>query len=133
MTGLQERLRQVLGVDPGLEWAYLFGSAARGGRFRDVDIAIMPRDGAYARLLDLGDLTARLEGACGFKVDVVDLRSATLSLAGPLLRECVVLLDRDPNRRHAWEAETTIRWLDFRPAWERFQALRAEALRCRVG
>jgi len=126
---LRQTLRSVLAADDGIAWAYLFGSAARGGTFRDVDVAIMPCDGAYGRLVDLGMLAARLEKACGKKVDLVDVRDAALTLLGPLLCERVVLLDADRERRGAWEAEIARRWLDFRPAWERFQEIRAETLR----
>lgn len=129
---LRQTLTDVLAADDRIAWAYLFGSAARGGAFRDLDVAIMPREGAYDRLLDLGMLVARLEEACGYKVDLVDVRDATLTLLGPLLCERVVLLDRDPQRRSVWEIDTTRRWLDFRPAWERFQEVRAEALRRRL-
>ena len=63
---LRETLTSVLAADDGLAWACLFGSAARGGPCRDVDIAILPRAGAYGSLLDIGTLVARLEEACGW-------------------------------------------------------------------
>jgi hypothetical protein len=63
---------------------------------------------------------------------VVDLRSAPLSLSGPILQDRIVLVDRDPPRRHGWEAGTTLRWLDFRPALEEFSALRRQKLRARL-
>jgi predicted nucleotidyltransferase len=129
---LRETLAAVLAADDGIAWAYLFGSAARGGAFRDVDVAIMPRPDAYGGLVDLGALVARLEEACRGKVDLVDLRSATLPFSGPMLRERVVLLDRAPDDRHFWEAETTLRWLDFRSTWEAFQRTREEAIRRRL-
>ena len=129
---LRRTLTSELAADDGIAWAYLFGSASRGDTFRDVDVAIMPRAGAFQGLVDLGALVARLEDACGCKVDVVDLRSAALSLAGPMLRERIVLLDRAPDDRHVWEAETTLHWLDFKPTWESFQRTREAALRRRL-
>lgn len=129
---VRERLRAALSSDDDVAWAYLLGSAVRGGPYRDLDVAIMPREGAYPRLLDLGALVARLEYACGIKVDVVDLRAASLAFSGPMLRERVVLVDRRPQDRHEWEATTAVRWIDFRPTWERFQEVRREALRRRL-
>jgi hypothetical protein len=38
---------------------------------------------------------------------------------------------RDPDARHAWEASTTSRWLDFEPSYREFLAARERAARLR--
>lgn len=125
-----DSLRERLAREQGLRWAYLFGSAARGEQHRDVDVAVMPM-AAVAEggpgLVELGLLAGDLEALTGTRVDLVDLGAAPLPLAGPMLRERVVLLDRDPTARHIWEADTTSRWLDFEPAYERYAAVRRAA------
>lgn len=122
-----DALRERLAREQGMRWAYLFGSAARGEEHRDLDIAVMPVAGADEGGPDLatfGRIAGDLEALTGTSVD---LGSAPLPLTGPMIRERIVLLDRDPAARHAWEAETTSRWLDFRPAYERYSALRRAA------
>jgi predicted nucleotidyltransferase len=47
---LEQALRDVLAREPRVQWAYLFGSAARGERHRDVDVAVMKRPGDRLRL-----------------------------------------------------------------------------------
>lgn len=129
---IQASVQPLLERQADLRWAYLFGSCARGADGRDVDLAVMPRDSAYASGVAWGSLIADLEAAVGAKVDLVDLRSASLPLAGTLLTERVVLLDRERDARHAWEADTTSRWLDFKPAYERAALVRLEAMRARL-
>ncbi|MFN6144775.1 MAG: nucleotidyltransferase family protein [Planctomycetota bacterium] len=122
-------VRRVLAEEPEARWAYVFGSTVRGGRYRDVDVAVMPT--AKATLAGIGGWVARLETAVGCKVDLVDLTNAELPFVGPMLRERAVVVDRDPAARHAWEASTTSRWLDFEPSYREFLAVRERAARLR--
>lgn len=130
---LVSRLGTLLAGETELEWAYLFGSSARGERYRDVDVAVMPAKGRWTSLLAQGALVARLEETLGMRVDVVDLRDAPPLFCGPLLRERIVLLDRAPAARADWEAETAIRAIDYRQAFERAEAIRYQAMRHRPG
>lgn len=119
--------------EAGLRWAYLFGSCARGPAGRDVDIAVMPSEGTFPTAVDWGQLIARLEDVAGSKVDLVDLRVAPLPLVGSILSEHRrVLVDRERDARHAWEADTMVRWIDFKPAYERYQRVRREAMEQRL-
>ena len=134
------RTEQVIaGVEPalaaerGVRWAYLFGSCARDAAGRDVDIALMPAAGAFPSAVDWGQLIARLEGVVGTKVDLVDLRAAPLSLLGAILGDRRrVLVDRERDARHEWEAHAMLRWIDFKPAYERYQRVRQEAMQERL-
>ena len=121
--------RRVLAEEPNVRWAYAFGSTVRGGPFRDVDVAVMPTPDVP--LAELGAWVAALEQAVGCKVDLVDLTTAELPFVGPMLRERRVLVDREPAARHAWEASTTSRWLDFEPSYREFLAVRERAARLR--
>ena len=38
---IERRLIEVLEANPGVRFAYLFGSAARGEPFRDLDVGVM--------------------------------------------------------------------------------------------
>lgn len=53
-----------------------------------------------------------------------------LSMRSPL-PERIVIVDRDPDARHAWEASTTSRWLDFEVSYREFLAVRKRPARLR--
>jgi uncharacterized protein len=129
---LEQGLREALDGDPSVRWAYLFGSAARGQSFNDLDVAIMLADGARGAV-PLGRVAARIEAAGkGARVDVVDLGSAAPALAGRIVREGRLLADREPEARRRWEIEANSRALDIEPWLAEFARLRNEALRRRA-
>lgn len=123
---------RVLQGEAHLRWAYVFGSVARGQRYRDVDVAVMPSTSMPSSAVLWGQLIGKLEAAVGTKVDLVDLTHAEMSMVGPMLRERRVVLDAVPDLRRTWEAEVTSRWLDFEPCYEEFLRRRSEAMRQRV-
>ncbi|MFO1076706.1 MAG: nucleotidyltransferase domain-containing protein [Planctomycetota bacterium] len=124
--------RAVLAAEPHLLWACVFGSVARGEAGRDLDIAVMPSPTMPAGAVAWGQLIARLEAATGVKVDLVDLRHAPLPLLGPLLVDRIVVVDRDPLARHRFEADSTSRWLDFKPSYQEAQRIRLLAMQRRL-
>lgn len=127
-----EAARRLLGAESHIRWAYVFGSVARGTSYRDVDVAIMPADSMPAGAVAWGSIVARLEAELGVKVDVIDLRHAELPFVGPMLAERVVVVDRERQARCTWEAETTSRWLDFRPSYDEFLRVRSLAMQERL-
>ena len=124
-----ETVRQTVADHDWVRWCYVFGSVARGGSFRDVDVAVMPTTGATA--LSLGALVARLEQQVGCKVDLVDLTSTDLPFVGPMLRERIVVLDREPDARRDWEVDMTSRWIDFEPSYREYLDRRERAAQLR--
>jgi predicted nucleotidyltransferase len=97
-------------------FAYLFGSAARRRMtpLSDVDVAVFlddPGNAADVRL-DILDALSRHLGTD--RVDVVVLNTAPTALAGRILLDRVVLLDRQPARRHRFESLTLREFHDFR-------------------
>jgi predicted nucleotidyltransferase len=131
LAPLEQRLRELLAGEPVVRWAYLFGSAARGEAFGDLDVAVMLAAGARGAV-PLGRIAARIEqAAAGLHVDVVDLASAAPALAGRIVREGRALVDREPEARRSWELEANQRALDIEPWLAEFERLRNEALRQR--
>jgi predicted nucleotidyltransferase len=59
---LERRLRNVLAPESTVRWAYLFGSAARGNAFRDLDVAVMLASHARGAVA-LGRIASRAEEA----------------------------------------------------------------------
>lgn len=125
-------VQQALAAEPDLRWAYVFGSVARRQPWRDVDIAVMPAASMPAGAVALGGLIARLEAALGCKVDLVDLTHENLPFVGPMLRERVVVLDRDTAARRAFEISVTSRWIDMEPVLARAAKVRELAMQRRL-
>lgn len=101
---------------PDVVFAYLFGSLGSGrpGPLSDVDVAVYIEEGAdlgSRRLEIIGALTRHLGTD---EVDVVVLNSAPIALAGRVLSQRRVILDRRPFVRHRYESLATREFLDFR-------------------
>lgn len=101
----------------GLVAAYLFGSHARGEARTgsDVDIAVWLHD-APATLDDLQlDLAADLERVLGVPVDVVILNGAPSDLVHRVLRDGVLLVERDRSARVRLEVRARNDYFDLLP------------------
>ena len=92
---LRERLEPVLRAAPGVKLALLFGSLARGqeNAASDLDVAVLD-DGTP---VDVPALAAQLSLAGGREVDVALLRDPGLPLLRELLRDSVVVYEREPG------------------------------------
>lgn len=101
---------------PGVQFVYLFGSAATGTlRPRsDIDLAVhvAPGEDVHAVRLAVARVAARQLGTDA--VDVVLLNTAPVSVAGRVLLTRQVLLDRNPHARHRYESSTARLFQDFR-------------------
>lgn len=105
--------------------AWLFGSVARGeARSRsDVDVAVLldaPPRTLSALPLDLED---RLERALGRPVQVVVVNEAPVDLVHRVLRDGVLLLDRNPARRVRFEVRKRNEYFDLLPHLRRYRLL----------
>jgi uncharacterized protein len=108
-------LKQALAGDQRIVFAYVFGGVARGrvSPLSDVDVAFY-LDGdpdSPEALLDLVGVVSDVFESDA--VDVVILNSAPLSLAGRIQESAIVLVDRDPHRRHVYESLTRRMFWDF--------------------
>ncbi len=96
--------------------AYLFGSVARGAaRARsDVDVAVLYAAPPPATLegLPLG-LEARIEKLVGRPAQVIVLNTAPAGLVHRVLRDGVLLLDRDPSARIRFEVRARNEFFDL--------------------
>jgi predicted nucleotidyltransferase len=115
MAKLIQKATEILQGHETVLFAYLFGSRAAGTatQLSDIDIAVYLRHGvdpSEAKLNLLGDLMDQLQTDA---VDLVVLNSAPLSLAGRVLANRIVLLDRDPHLRHSYESVILREFFDF--------------------
>jgi predicted nucleotidyltransferase len=109
----------------GVVAAYLFGSVARGTSRRgsDVDIAILCSGSPPTSLADLPlDLEADLERLLGAPVQVVVLNRAPVDLIHRVLRDGVLLVDRDPSIRILFEVRARNEFFDLQPVLARYRA-----------
>jgi predicted nucleotidyltransferase len=114
----------------GLVAAYLFGSAARGtaGPRSDVDVAVLYGRTPPATLEGLPlDLEGRLERLLGCPAQVVVLNRAPVGLVHRVLRDGVLLLDRDPRTRTRFEVRARNEFFDLQPILARYRGSPAPA------
>jgi len=125
-TALIETLRHALArADGSLVCAYLFGSRARGNARMDsdVDVAVLfepppPRTLAGMRL----DVAALIEECVRRPVDLVVLNYAAPDLVHRVLRDGVILLDRDRKARIRLEVKLRNEYFDMQPIRARYRA-----------
>lgn len=108
-------VREYLNKHPKMIFAYLFGGLARGrvSLLSDVDIAIYTADGANIvqdKLEILGKLNELLKTD---EVDLVVLNTAPLPLAARIIKNKIILVDKMPFTRHAFESLTLREYFDF--------------------
>jgi predicted nucleotidyltransferase len=114
----------------GLVAGYLFGSAARGtaGPRSDVDVAVLYERTPPATLEGLPlDLEGRLERLLGCPAQVVVLNTAPVGLVHRVLRDGVLLLDRDPRARIRFEVRARNEFFDLQPILARYRGWPAPA------
>jgi predicted nucleotidyltransferase len=110
----------------GLICAYLFGSRARGTQSpdSDVDIALLferdPPRTLEGLQLDLAD---ELTGALARSVDLVVLNRAPPDLIHRVLRDGILLLDRDPGARIRFEVRARNDYFDLLPHLRRYRRI----------
>ena len=109
-------LGQALERCPSVVFAYLFGGAAAGRLtpLSDVDVAVYldeAADPVEGRLAAIRAVTSHLATD---EVDLVVLNTAPTALAGRVLTNRRVILDRDPFLRHRFESLALREFFDFR-------------------
>lgn len=117
-TDQARRLAERLEREPDVLVAYLFGSQARAaaGPLSDVDVAVLLDQPRAGRVGELVDAVADVTGS--ERADVVVLNHAPVSLAYRVLRDGVLLVERDRAARVRHWVRTVDRYLDMVPARE---------------
>jgi hypothetical protein len=91
-------------ADPQIIFAYLFGGLVRErpSPLSDVDLAIYLSD---VKKLDYLELFGDVANTLGTdEIDLVVLNTAPISLAGRILQNRKILVDKDPFLRHKYES-----------------------------
>jgi predicted nucleotidyltransferase len=118
-------LREILAAAPAnVLAAYLFGSVARGtaGPRSDVDVAVLYAAAPPATIEGLPlDLERRIERSVQRPAQVVVLNTAPVGLVHRVLRDGVLLLDRDPSARLRFEVRARNEFFDLQPVVARYR------------
>lgn len=117
---------QSLRDDPRVLFAYHFGGLAEGEQkpLSDVDLAVflVGAEGLAEVKLDLFERLSELLGTD--EIDLVLLNTAPVSLAGRILRNKRVIVDKEPFRRHRYESVTLREFFDFSKKEETYFSVR---------
>ncbi len=123
-------MRTVLAGRGDVVAAYLFGSVARGTATptSDVDVAILLAADPPSTIdgLQLG-LEGELERGLGLPVQLVVLNRAPCDLVHRVLRDGVLLVDRDPGARIRFEVDARNRYFDLQPFLRRYRRFSVDA------
>ncbi len=119
-------LRERLATEPDLMSAWLFGSVARGTdrTSSDVDVAVLSASGSVP-FERVSDLSAELGIDLGRDVQIVDLHDAPPDLVHRVLRDGVLLLDRDRAKRIGFEVRVRNLYFDLSRVWLEYRRVQA--------
>lgn len=100
---------------------YIFGSFVGQDGFGDVDVGILLSTDEPAQPLAYElNIENLLEKEIGFPVDVRILNGAPLSFKQNVIRNGLLIVDNDPNRRAAFEGNVRKQYFDFSRFRERY-------------
>ena len=119
------KLKSTLDAHPDVIVAYLFGSAARGElrASSDVDVAVLVSADPAGRTLSSLRLSLQsdLHEAAHRPVDLVILNQASPDLIHRVLRDGVLLVERDRSARIRFEVSARNEYFDVLPFLNRYR------------
>lgn len=108
----------------GASAVYLFGSVARGAATEasDVDVAVLFDQAPEPALSGAGlTLEGEIERHLGRRVDLVNLNRAPADLVHRVLRDGVIVFERDRARRLRFEVDKRNEFFDLEPVRQRYR------------
>jgi hypothetical protein len=117
-------LSAALADERGVAAAYLFGSHARDEARHDSDIDLAVLFGQDPPKVLVGVVSAlhgRLEESLGQEIDLVVMNDAPVDLVHRILRDGVLVNERDPDRRVAFEVKARNEYFDLKPYLDEYR------------
>ena len=113
---VKEAIREVLKNHEEILFAYLHGSFVKKDAFRDIDVAIyLERMPASVLEYELQMETDLMKALRKYIIDVRVLNGAPLSFKYNVIKDGIVLLSKDDDKRADFEEKTIVLYLDFLP------------------
>lgn len=113
---VKEAIRAVLKNHEEILFAYLHGSFVKKDAFHDIDVAIyLERMPASVLEYELQMETDLMEALRKYIIDVRVLNGAPLSFKYNVIKDGIVLLSKDDDKRADFEEKTIVLYLDFLP------------------
>lgn len=119
-------VRRILLHDNNVIFAYLFGGLAEGKvkPLSDIDIAVYLRDADNLAEYKLNLFDRLTDALRTSELDLIILNIAPLSIAGRILLNKQILVDKDLPIRHSYESLTLRKFFDFRIKEDAFFSMR---------
>lgn len=112
---LIEKISDFLKIKQYIIFAYLFGSFVSQDTFSDIDIGIFITNSQYKSPLDIElDLEIELQNIVHIPVDVRVLNNAPLSFVYNVLKNMVVVVDKNKTLRADFEGLIYKKYFDFK-------------------
>ena len=113
---VKEAIRAVFKKHEEILFAYLHGSFVKKDAFRDIDVAIyLERMPASVLEYELQMETDLMKALRKYIIDVRVLNGAPLSFKYNVIKDGIVLLSKDDDKRADFEEKTIVLYLDFLP------------------
>lgn len=113
---IKEHIRQVLEKHREILFAYLHGSFVKDNTFHDIDVAVYLKGLPESVLEYELQMETELIKALGrYVIDVRVLNTATLSFKYNVIKDGIILVVRDDDKRADFQEETIAAYLDFLP------------------
>lgn len=110
IEGIASRLRE----QKHITFAYIFGSFAQEEKFSDIDIGVFVSEEIGAESLNFEfDLEEEIKPFTNLPVDVRIINHAPLSFVYHVIKEGILIVDKDAGKRADFEGIIFKKYLDF--------------------
>jgi hypothetical protein len=118
---LLDHISALLQSRDNILFGYVHGSFAREEKFADIDIGIFLKNPGSLDPLDIElELEAALQSFTRFPVDLRILNFAPLSFVYNVIKESILVVDKDADLRADFEGKTFKKYFDFAPYRKRY-------------
>ena len=119
-------VKRILLQDHNVIFAYLFGGLSEGKvkPLSDIDISVYVRDTDNLAEYKISLFDRLTDSLSTNELDLIILNMAPVSIAGRILENKLILVDKDPPIRHAYESLTLRKFFDFRVKEDAFFSTR---------
>jgi len=113
---IEEAIREVLRKHEEISFAYLHGSFIKGDAFQDIDVAVyLERMPASVLEYELQVETELIRAVGRHIIDVRVLNTAPLSFKYNVIKDGIILLVKNDDKRADFQETTIAAYLDFLP------------------